>query len=151
MQAQRRAQLRRGSLSDVAAIAEIFGQARAMMVYLPPLHSRGELLTYFARELAEHRCVVVANDQEAVGFVIFDQHFVRHLYVRADHARQGLGSALLEWTKSQSRGQLELWTFQKNLTARRFFERHGLSCVEETDGATNEEQVPDARYVWSGP
>jgi len=41
---------------------------------------------------------------------------------------------------------LQLWTFQANREARRFYERHGFTAVEETDGTTNEERLPDMRY-----
>jgi len=43
---------------------------------------------------------------------------------------------------------LELWTFQVNDGARRFYERHGFRAVEVTDGAGNEERQPDVRYAW---
>ena len=45
--------------------------------------------------------------------------------------------------------RLQLWTFQCNLGARRFYERRGFVLTEETDGSRNEEREPDARYVWS--
>jgi mannose-6-phosphate isomerase-like protein (cupin superfamily) len=35
--------------------------------------------------------------------------------------------------------ELSLWTFQRNLVARRFYEQHGFLLVDETDGARNEE------------
>jgi len=42
---------------------------------------------------------------------------------------------------------MELWAFQSNHRGRRFYERHGFVAVEFTDGAANEEQWPDVRYV----
>ena len=44
---------------------------------------------------------------------------------------------------------LQLWTFQRNLSARRFYEARGFALVEQTDGARNEEKEPDARYLWT--
>jgi hypothetical protein len=41
-----------------------------------------------------------------------------------------------------------LWTFQKNVAARRFYEDRGFQAVEETDGSRNEEREPDVHYVW---
>ncbi len=41
-----------------------------------------------------------------------------------------------------------LWVFQQNDGARRFYERHGLRLVRETDGSGNEERTPDALYEW---
>jgi ribosomal protein S18 acetylase RimI-like enzyme len=43
---------------------------------------------------------------------------------------------------------LALWTFQVNVAAQRFYERHGFIAVERTDGLRNEEREPDVRYVW---
>ena len=43
---------------------------------------------------------------------------------------------------------LQLWTFQANAPAQRFYERHGFHEVERTDGAGNEERSPDIRYRW---
>jgi GNAT superfamily N-acetyltransferase len=50
--------------------------------------------------------------------------------------------------KEQRPAGLELWTFQVNESARRFYERHGFTEVEHTDGAGNEEREPDVRYAW---
>jgi hypothetical protein len=44
---------------------------------------------------------------------------------------------------------LQLWTFQRNTRARRFYEARGFVLVEETDDAGNEENEPDARYLWT--
>ena len=45
--------------------------------------------------------------------------------------------------------RLQLWTFQRNAQARRFYEARGFVVVEQTDGAGNEEKEPDARYLWT--
>jgi GNAT superfamily N-acetyltransferase len=69
--------------------------------------------------------------------------------VHPDYHGEGVGSALLERVKLQRPGGFDLWTFQANKGARRFYERHGLEAVERTDGKRNEEQLPDVRYAWS--
>jgi ribosomal protein S18 acetylase RimI-like enzyme len=38
--------------------------------------------------------------------------------------------------------------FQQNENARRFYEARGFRLEYETDGADNEERMPDARYAW---
>jgi hypothetical protein len=48
----------------------------------------------------------------------------------------------------RSPGGLQLWVFQKNVGARRLYERAGFELAELTDGERNEEREPDARYVW---
>jgi GNAT superfamily N-acetyltransferase len=72
---------------------------------------------------------------------------VEQLYVDPDYTGQGLGSRLLNLAKDQSPGGLDLWTFQTNIGARRFYERHGFAAVATTDG-DNEERCPDVRYHW---
>ena len=42
---------------------------------------------------------------------------------------------------------LQMWTFQANGGARRFYERHGFVVMEATDG-DNEERAPDVRNEW---
>ena len=61
---------------------------------------------------------------------------------------RGVGTELLDVAKNGCE-RLELWTFQRNATARRFYEARGFRLVEETDGARNEENEPDARYLWT--
>ncbi len=58
-----------------------------------------------------------------------------------------MGSALLGEAKRVNE-KLELWVFQKNTEARKFYESQGFKLTEETDGSLNEEREPDARYVW---
>ena len=60
---------------------------------------------------------------------------------------QGVGTELLDIAKRAS-ARLQLWTFQRNAQARRFYEARGFVLVEQTDGAGNEEKEPDARYLW---
>ena len=43
---------------------------------------------------------------------------------------------------------MQLWAFQSNTGALRFYERHGFVAVEETDG-DNEEGAPDLRMRWT--
>lgn len=59
-----------------------------------------------------------------------------------------LGDRFVALAKQRRPDGLQLWTFQVNGPARRFYERHGFAAVEETDGAGNEEREPDVRYVW---
>ncbi len=60
----------------------------------------------------------------------------------------GIGGALLA-TAQQGADRLQLWTFQRNARARRFYEARGFVSVEENDGSRNEEKEPDVRYLWT--
>ena len=52
--------------------------------------------------------------------------------------------------ESEAGGSLDLWTFESNVGAQRFYERAGFVVVDRTDG-DNEEQAPDRRYRWDEP
>ena len=74
--------------------------------------------------------------------------WIEHLYVDATHTGRGLGAQLVDLAKAELGGQVQLWTFQSNAGARRFYERHGFVVVEMTDGNTEERQ-PDMRYLYT--
>lgn len=64
--------------------------------------------------------------------------------------RRAAGTLLLRRAMEEHGEGFQLWTFQANEGARRFYERHGFVAVEFTDGARNEEKTPDVRYEWRG-
>jgi ribosomal protein S18 acetylase RimI-like enzyme len=55
---------------------------------------------------------------------------------------------LLDKAKERN-SELQLWTFQRNVSAIRFYQANGFRLVRETDGAVNEEREPDALFAWS--
>ena len=60
----------------------------------------------------------------------------------------GAGTLLLEAAKSADVVALELWCFEANVRARRFYEARGFHAIRFTDGSGNEERMPDVRYRW---
>jgi GNAT superfamily N-acetyltransferase len=70
------------------------------------------------------------------------------LYVLPQAQGDHVGTKLLQIAQD-SFSRLHLWTFQRNLRARRFYEARGFALVRETDGAGNEEKEPDALYLWT--
>jgi len=91
---------------------------------------------------------VAEADGAIIGFVALTADLVGHMYVHPTAQSRGVGSALLGKAKERRPRGFDLWVFQQNEGARRFYERHGLMCVELTDGSGNEERTPDARYEW---
>jgi ribosomal protein S18 acetylase RimI-like enzyme len=83
-----------------------------------------------------------------IAFVGLGDDSVRHLWVQPEAQNRGVGTALLEVAKERRPEGLQLWVFQKNVGARRFYERHGFTLAKLTDGSRNEEREPDALYVW---
>jgi putative acetyltransferase len=141
---------RRASLDDMAAVAIIHRLAffRAMP-HLPVLHTPDEDLAYYSTVVFPGAEIWLSEQCGiAAGFIAFRLGWVDHLYVHPDFQSRGIGSALLGLAKV-SADSLRLWTFQCNLGARRFYERHGFRIEEETDGANNEERQPDILYKWT--
>ncbi|MGZ4725707.1 MAG: GNAT family N-acetyltransferase, partial [Ilumatobacteraceae bacterium] len=59
---------------------------------------------------------------------------------------RGLGDEFIALARQRQPDGLQLWAFQSNTRARRFYERHGFVAVEFTDGHRNDERWPDVRY-----
>lgn len=141
-------EFRPGNSEDGEQVAALYGAVRAEVTYLPRLHTAEEDRDYFAAQLDEHHSLVAVSQDAIVAFAIFGDGWLHHLYVDKHHQGRGIGSELVSRTKARTRGAIELWTFQMNSGARRFYERHGFAAVEETDGSGNEEKLPDVRYRW---
>jgi GNAT superfamily N-acetyltransferase len=82
------------------------------------------------------------------GFAILAGDWLTHLYVHPEEIGTGVGHALFDHVKTVRPDGFQLWVFQQNERARRFYEAHGAVPVEFTDGAGNEEKTPDVRYEW---
>ncbi len=120
------------------------------MTYLPHLHSEEETRGFIRNVVLTQRETWVAEqDGRIVGFAALSEGFLEHIYVDPAAQNRGIGSALLEVAKQRRPRGFQLWLFQKNDGARRFYERHGLTLVRVTGGRDNEEREPDALYEWT--
>lgn len=115
-------------------------------------HTDDEVRDWFTYVVVERYESWVAVAEEAgetvVGLLALSDGELEQLYLDPARRGQGIGDSLVELAKQQRPRGLELWTFQVNAPARRFYERHGFVAVEWTDGARNEEREPDVRYAW---
>ena len=84
-----------------------------------------------------------------VGMLVLDADWVDQLYVEPELTGHGIGSELIAVAKRERPHGLRLWTFESNLAAQRFYERHGFDARDRTANA-NEEGAPDILYVWDG-
>ncbi|EJB05480.1 acetyltransferase [Rhizobium leguminosarum bv. trifolii WSM597] len=116
--------------------------------WLPKLHTPGEEEQYWRMHLLPN-CTMLgaAMGNRLVGVIAYGDDWIKQLYVLPDFQGTGIGSLLLGCAK-EGMDEIRLWTFQRNIGARAFYERHGFSAEEETDGADNEEKEPDIRYHW---
>jgi GNAT superfamily N-acetyltransferase len=142
--------LRQLALADMDMAAGVhrtaFDQA---MPWLIGLHTPEED-RWFYRERVFPTCRVWGrfDGDELCGIIAFRDGWIEQLYVLPVAQGRGIGSDLLDIAKGTC-DRLELWTFQRNAPARRFYKARGFALVEQTDGARNEEREPDARYLWT--
>jgi GNAT superfamily N-acetyltransferase len=145
--------LRRAGAADARAVADVWLRSRwASVPAVPaPVHPDNEVQHYFETVLVPTRETWLAEaDGVVVAVLVLDGAEVDQLYVDPDWQRGGIGSQLVRLAQHRRPGGLALWTFQSNLEARRFYERHGFVAVDWTDGSGNEERAPDVRYAWGG-
>lgn len=134
---------------DTEDVADVFLAALAAMTYLPDLYTDAETRTFIRDVLLPNNEVWVAEKGgRVVGFAGLGEDVLRHLWVEPEAQNRGVGTALLALAKERRPQGLWLSVFQKNTGARRFYERHGFTLAELTDGRDNEEHEPDARYEW---
>jgi GNAT superfamily N-acetyltransferase len=142
-------ELRRGSAGDAAAVAEVFLTSFHATYDFPLAHTDDEVRGWIRdRLIPDHEVWVATEDGQVVAMLALAPGWVEQLYVAPDRLGAGIGSRLLELAKERQPEALQLWTFQVNERARRFYERHGFVAVETTDGRANQERQPDVRYEW---
>jgi putative acetyltransferase len=144
---QQSAAIRQASPDDADVIGGIFVRARDVMTYLPriPERDRPKLGGWIT---ARHEVWMIEDGGRIVGFAGLSKGWLDHLYMDPGSQGAGFGSLLLEHAKSLQPEGLQLWVFQKNAGARRFYERHGFRLEKLTDGSGNMEREPDALYRW---
>lgn len=144
--------VRRAQREEIGATADVYLRSRhAAVPAIPPLiHNDETVRAWFTDTVFPRRDLWIAEHpgDGIVGLLVLHGDLVDQLYVDPRHTGAGIGSELLTVAQSLRPGGLQLWTFQCNMDARRFYERHGFIAVAETDGAGNEEQAPDVRYCW---
>lgn len=145
---------REATIEDAPALADIFIAARALMPYLNPgLHSRGETRAFIYNVVSD-QTIWLAENGGIAGFAAMDarngEARLHHLYVHPARQNAGAGSLLMDTARNFMPQGFSLWVFQANLGARRFYRRHGCRLVKATDGAENEEKLPDMLLRWPG-
>ena len=135
--------------ADAPAIAVILRTCfRVSLPFLPELHTAEEDLAYVSGKLMAEDAVWVAElAGEVVGYIGYREGWIQHLFIHPQNQGAGIGPALLAKALA-AQAPMQLWTFQQNTRARRFYEARGFRAVEFTEGEGNEEKTPDVRYLW---
>ena len=144
--------LRQATVDDAEAIAQIYFASYRQLTFLPMLHDVDSYRWYVANRMLKEWTVTVAEDDSGiVSFLGLHGEEVGHFYTSPDHIGQGAGTKLMQMVQASGIAALELWCFQANARARRFYETRGFRAIRFTDGADNEERTPDVRYRWERP
>jgi ribosomal protein S18 acetylase RimI-like enzyme len=140
--------IRDARADDVEAIASLFRRSFGTLTFLPTLHTPEEDRAFFAGVVASREVWVWEDDGRIDGFAALDGDELTQIYVEPEAHGRGIGSALLDEAKRRRPAGFELWVFQQNENARRFYAHRGFEVVRETDGSGNEERSPDALLAW---
>jgi pimeloyl-ACP methyl ester carboxylesterase/GNAT superfamily N-acetyltransferase len=144
--------LRRAGPEDADAIGDVWLTSWRATFDFPPAHPDADVRRWLAKELLPNTEVWVAVDPDdegrVVGFMALSASMVEQLYVAPAWIGRGVGDRLIMLAKGRRPDGLDLYCFQVNAFARRFYEHRGFVPIAFGDGSTNEEHQPDIRYAW---
>lgn len=145
--------LRDAILSDVKEIAEIYITSRkAYLAFAPLMHSDESVYQWIHEMVATQICTIKVAEKNGciAGMMVLARKnnigWIEQLYIAPSEMRHGIGSLLLNLAKQTLGSPIRLHTFQENIQAKYFYEKHGFRIVELGDGSTNEENCPDILY-----
>lgn len=101
---------------------------------------------FYKQVLPENEVRIALAGSRLVAFLASTSESVTQLHVRVGYIRQGIGTRLLTLAKDESAGSLWLFTFARNVNARRFYEHHGFFAVQH--GFEPTWQLEDVKYQW---
>lgn len=132
--------------SDAAPLGAILSDWIEETDWMPRLHTRDADRAYVADLIQAGGVRVARFGDTPIGFLFERDCHLGALYLAAEARGQGVGKRLLESLKADC-DHIDLWTFEANTGARRFYEREGFRTDERTDG-DNAEGLPDLRMIW---
>lgn len=134
--------------TDAGKVGAILSEFIDTTPWMPRVHTRAQDIG-FAGFMIDKGWVNVATIAGTVtGFAACEGEKLHALYVAGCAQRSGVGSALLSACQARV-DRLSLWTFQANAKAQTFYTHHGFAAIEHTDGAGNDEGLPDIRFEWT--
>lgn len=116
----------------------------------PALHSLEETCAFY-REVFRKGPIWGAFDGLALlGHMALEPGWIEHLYVEPGHHGRGIGRALVA-VAQRAQDDLQLWTYQANVPARRLYEAAGFVAQEYGFDPEHGDRVPNVRYRWRRP
>ncbi|MGL4742963.1 MAG: GNAT family N-acetyltransferase [Dermatophilaceae bacterium] len=140
--------------ADVPDLVEAYlSSRRTFLLYAPLVHPDDAVAAWVAGPLLDGGGLfAVCRNGSVVGMLATSDdgavRWIDHLYLRPGETGRGTGAVALTSALVTLRPPVRLFTFQRNVGARRFYERHGFVPVRFGDGSDNEERCPDVLYEW---
>ncbi len=141
---------RRAKPEDAEECAAILQEWIDETDWFPSVHPVGAAASMLCSKINAVGFTLALENRKIAGFSCLTDGVLEFLYIRNVSRGKGVGGMLLNRCKFACPDGFGLWTFQQNTAARRFYERAGLTKAERSDGAGNEEGLPDIRYIWEG-
>jgi GNAT superfamily N-acetyltransferase len=134
-------------VSDASEVASFY--VDIMLDTVPTIHPVPEVIDHLTKVMFPRGTSHVwEEDGVVLAWLDVGDGWVNQLICRRSSTGLGIGKQLLDFAKSVSPDGLQLYTFQVNAGARRFYIREGFKEVELGDGSGNEERQPDVRMEW---
>ncbi len=142
------AHLRAAQPTDAGAAGAILWKYLSSTSWMPQLHTGAETISFCGLMIDRGWVTVATVNDRIEGFIARDKTEIHALYLNRKVVGKGIGKQLLNDAKKRSE-VLDLWAFQFNTGAQRFYLRQGFVETERTDGSGNDENLPDIHYVWT--
>ncbi len=133
--------------SDAVSCAALISGWGAQTPWMPNNGCGRENSDILGVMIARDAVFVVRRKGVVVGFLARDANRIQALYVHAFFQGAGIGSALLNHARGCA-DWLSLWVHVANIRAQHFYAAQGFCEVERSDGANNDEGLPDIRLEW---
>jgi ribosomal protein S18 acetylase RimI-like enzyme len=112
-------------------------------------HTLDDARTFFRQQVVARCAIWIAHgDDELLGLLALEAPWIRQFAVFPEFQRRGIGTALLRHARDASPSELRLFTFQRNVKARAFYEKHGFAAVAFGRSPAPELE-PDVEYRFS--
>jgi GNAT superfamily N-acetyltransferase len=146
-------ELRPADQRDAGPIADVYLASFHATYDFPLAHTDEQVRQWIADVLVPTREVWLADapGRGVVALLALTSDMLDQLYVAPGWTGRGIGSRLISLAKARRPHGLDLYTFQVNASARRFYERNGFAEIALGSGSDNEEGQPDVRYAWRPP
>ena len=111
-------------------------------------HSWEEQLNYLKTIMKEYRgyLVIEKSSDKVIGMMAVGGSELDQLYIHVNYQGIGIGTQLINLAKELSPGKLQLFTFEVNKKAQRFYEKHGFTVIQR--GIESQSGMADIRYEW---